>query len=112
MAGVAFWCESVMQTPTERLHNAASADLQRWWDLLARLDERITARAAAQQWRRAQRLMLQRRRLLDTLFERFPVGPATAAFYRPRLATLFSADQRLQTVAREATRQQLRIVRQ
>jgi hypothetical protein len=76
--------------------------LQNSWQKLLSSSQSIVELAHQQQWRKITQVVIQRRRIIDKHFEKFPVGTETADFYSSKLSAFFEIENHIEALARQA----------
>ena len=87
-------------TPADAVHQS--------WQNLCELTAAMRTGAAAEEWEQVVELAGARHHAVLDHFERFPVGPETAAFYHGRLTDMLRGEQELQAIAVAARRELMR----
>ena len=87
---------------TAQSRQTTNQSIESSWATVAAMTSAMKSAADLRQWPEIVGQAAARHRHLMAHFEQFPVGPATAEFYRQRLGELLSGEQALQDLVRNA----------
>jgi hypothetical protein len=72
------------------------------WQRIKKLNHSIFSLAEQGHWKSVVDTVIDRRKQLNHHFSLYPVGPATAEFYREKMNSIYSIENHVEAIAREA----------